>query len=97
MKSDKNNYRRQESRISGEIELDRLPLQIKDIATRVLDNPNYKGHSSKPFKNRGNVFFGEGPFVEFVGKGNLNRLVLDQNLGEVYLTRDHHNTYLEVV
>ncbi|MBT3404944.1 hypothetical protein HN832_01060 [archaeon] len=93
----KNKKTKKKGGIVGEIELGRLPPALGNLACSVFKDSKHAGNSRKIYHNQQGHFFGEGPFVEFVGKGNKGRLVLDFGSGEVYATLDHHNSYRLVV
>jgi len=88
--------RRRKEGLLGSKELERLSNSLKNLVVILDENPNYQGHSYKPYVNKGGVLPGNGPFSEYVAKGNKQRLVRDDSNGFLYVTLDHHKTYFEV-
>ena len=75
------------------IEFDRLPENLTEIVIALSRDREYDGHSRKQYSNKEGCIDGVGPFWEFVGQGNKQRLVFDAGTGEMYATFDHHKSY----
>ncbi len=84
------------SRVVGSIEFERLPENLVELVEILSVNPDYDGHSRKAYANKESALEGDGPFFEFVAKGNRQRLVMDAGTQEIYVTLDHHKTYHSV-
>lgn len=76
--------------------IESLPPNIQKLVNRLIKDKDYEGNSCKPYSNKDKVLFGDGPFTEYVAKGNNQRVVVDKGMGVIYATVDHHKNYFEV-
>lgn len=83
----------QKSGRAKSIDFDRLPENLAEIVVALSRDKSYDGHSRKSYSNKEGRIDGVGPFWEFVGQGNKQRLVFDAGTGEMYATFDHHKSY----
>lgn len=74
------------SGLVGEICSERLPFLLKNLFEN-LDEPPCV---TKSYKNSENKLPGQGPFLEYVLRGNKKRAVECLNSGAFYITIDHH-------
>ena len=76
--------------------IENLPPNIQKLVKSIIKNKDYEGNARKPYSNKNKALFGDGPFSEYVAKGNNQRVIVDEGMGVIYATVDHHKNYFEI-